>query len=213
MNECPETKLLRSELTRMARHEQLNNKHIAPLTKFVDELRIKHSDGKEIPYFDPLDGGVEAEVLYLLEAPGKKACNSGFISRDNNDETAKNFLLLNCKADIPRERTICWNAVPWYIGSGNKIRPAKRSDINDGLQSLHELLNLLPKLKAVVLIGSKAQQVKDKLEEKLRCVSPKTKIFLSPHPSPMYINRSQDNRQKILDVLCEVNKFLNCPQD
>ena len=40
----------------------------------------------------------DAAILYLLEAPGRRAIESGFVSRDNPDETAKNFFLLNIEA-------------------------------------------------------------------------------------------------------------------
>ena len=40
-----------------------------------------------IPHFDPLDGGSNAQVLFLMEAPGPKASASGFVSRNNPDET------------------------------------------------------------------------------------------------------------------------------
>jgi hypothetical protein len=51
----------------------------------------------EVPEFDPLDGGVEAQVLFLFEKPGpmtaelggSKRSGSGFISRNNDDPTAE----------------------------------------------------------------------------------------------------------------------------
>ncbi|MBI3432477.1 MAG: uracil-DNA glycosylase [Hydrogenophilales bacterium] len=178
-------------------------RHIAPLSDFVQRLRTK-ALGKIVPEFDPWDGGIDAEVLYLLEAPGPKARDSGFVSRNNPDETAKNFFLLNKKAGIPRERTICWNAVPWYIGSGTKIRTAKPADLNNGLSHFFELLSLLPKLRAVVLVGRKAEFVVKDLE----CRRPDLKIFRSPHPSPMYCNRSKENPKNILNALHQVAKFL-----
>ncbi len=73
-----------------------------------------------VPHFDPLDGGINARVLFLLEAPGAKAVASGFVSRNNPDETARNFFDLNMAAGIARRDTVCWNVVPWYIGTGTK---------------------------------------------------------------------------------------------
>ena len=58
------------------RLNQLLETHVAPLTKFVDELRAEAGPGAQIPYFDPWDGGVEAEMLFLLEAPGRRAVQS-----------------------------------------------------------------------------------------------------------------------------------------
>jgi len=52
--------------------------------------------------------------------------SSGFISRDNPDPSARNFRALLAGAGIPREKTVLWNIVPWYIGSGVKIRPATK---------------------------------------------------------------------------------------
>lgn len=157
-----------------------------------------------IPDFDPWDGGVAAEILYLLEAPGAKAGASGFISRDNNDETAKNFLELNRSAFIERKRTLCWNAVPWYIGTGTKIRPAKSSDIREGLKPLFDLLHLLPDLRAIVLIGRKAEYTAPAIELQ----RPDLKIFKSPHPSPLYCNHAPGNRENILKVLRQVGEFV-----
>jgi uracil-DNA glycosylase len=117
-------KLLCNQAARDARLLQLTERHIAPLSRFVQQLRRKIPNGA-IPEFDPWDGGTDAEILYMLEAPGPKAVLSGFISRNNPDETAKNFFELNIAADIPRKRTICWNIVPWYIGSGKKNQKCK----------------------------------------------------------------------------------------
>lgn len=126
-------KLLSSPAARTARQAELHDPHVASLTAFVKTLCAEMGSDYQIPYFDPWDGGTAAEVLYLLEAPGAKAVLSGFISRNNPDETAKNFFLFNQKSGIPRKRTITWNIVPWYIGSGSRIRPATSDDIEAGI--------------------------------------------------------------------------------
>src|SRR5437660_8308534 len=121
-------KLLGSPQVCNDRRAQLHEPHIAPLTAFVEEVRRKAGAGAAIPDFDPWDGGVDAEILFLLEAPGPRAVASGFISRNNPDESAKNFFQLNAEAKIPRKRTVTWNVVPWYIGDGKSIRAADRTD-------------------------------------------------------------------------------------
>jgi uracil-DNA glycosylase len=80
------------------RRALLQEAHIAPLTEYVTYLRTSSEDSRKIPDFDPLDGGTKASVLFLLEAPGRKAVASGFISRDNPDPTARNMtqLLIEC---------------------------------------------------------------------------------------------------------------------
>jgi uracil-DNA glycosylase len=93
-------KLLGVEAARAERRALLWLDHVAPLTAFVETLRTEVGEEFQIPDFDPWDGGVKAEILFLLEAPGPKAVRSGFISRNNPDETAKNFFLLNQEAGI-----------------------------------------------------------------------------------------------------------------
>lgn len=196
-------KLLRDSAACESRRLQLDEAHVAPLTDFVRQLRAQVPTGI-IPDFDPWDGGTAAEILYLLEAPGANAGASGFISRNNNDETAKNFFELNVSAGIDRKRTVCWNTVPWYIGSGTKIRAATTSDIREGLKPLFNLLRLLPHLRVVVLIGRKAQHTASEIERQ----RPDLKIFRSPHPSPMYCNNAPGNRGNILNVLHQVANFV-----
>ncbi len=199
-------KLLGGLAARVARQTELRDPHIAPLTAFVDALRVQMGSNYRIPYFDPWDGGVAAEVLYLLEAPGAKAVVSGFISRNNPDESAKNFFELNQQSGIPRKRTITWNVVPWYIGSGSRIRPANSGDIEEGIQLLNSLLALLPRLRAIVLIGRKAQRGSIHIAR----LRPNIRLFRSPHPSPLFVNNSPLNREKILVVLREVADYLDC---
>jgi hypothetical protein len=110
--------------------------HIAALTGLVNKAREESGKEKAKPFFDPLDGGVVARCLFLLEAPGPRAVASGFVSRNNPDESARNFFGLNREAGISRELTITWNIVPWHIGSGKKIRPAGRSDLDCGMWHL-----------------------------------------------------------------------------
>lgn len=172
---------------------------MARLAAYVAALRREVGPTAAIPDFDPWDGGAKAELLFLLEAPGARAVRSGFISRNNPDETAKNFFELNRDAGIPRNRTVTWNIVPWYIGTGTRIRAAAQSDIEAGLRALKGLLALLPMLKAVVLIGRKAERAAGFISQ----LRPGLRVFRSPHPSPLFVNNAPGNRDRILGVLRE----------
>lgn len=55
---------------REGRRAMLGDPHVKPLTDYVAKLR-KRGPG-EVPDFDPLDGGVNARVLFLFEKPGPK---------------------------------------------------------------------------------------------------------------------------------------------
>ncbi len=190
-----------------ARRAALIEPHVAPLTAFVTRLRGKAPNANGVPDFDPLDGGVGAECLFLLEAPGGKAVGSGFVSRDNPDETAKNFFHLNEEAGLPRGRTVTWNVVPWYVGSGTKIRAVTGTDIKVAEPHLRELLRLLPALRAVVLIGRKAQRAKPVFGR----LVPRCAVFECPHPSPLSLNGRPQQRLEILRCLRAVAAHLSAP--
>jgi len=194
-------KILGRPEVRAAREAELGAPHIKRLTEFVDKLRAKLD--APIPYFDPWDGGTDAEVLFLSETPGRRAKDAGFVSRNNPDESASNFFEFNREAHIPRKRTISWNLVPWYIGSELKIRSAKEADCEAGIQYLDSLLKLLPKLRAVVFFGKTAQRAVIPIANLRRY-----QLFESPHTSPRCVNRAPGNRKKIISVLREVAKYL-----
>ena len=194
-------KTLATESERTARAALLSQRHVKDLVHLVERMRRAKGQGYEIPDFDPLDGGTEAQVLFLLEAPGPKAVTSGFVSRNNPDETAKNFFLLNAEASIDRRRTVTWNAVPWYIGSGKKIRPAKRDDVREADEWLIELLGTLHQLRIVVFVGQKALHA----QGVVRSARPDIELMAMPHPSPMFINRASGNRTRVLAVLQELS--------
>jgi uracil-DNA glycosylase len=175
----------------------LTEPHVSALTQFVDQVRHERGGEAVVPYCDPADGGVRADCLFLLEAPGPRAVKSGFVSRNNPDETAKNFMLLNEEARIPRARTVTWNIVPWYIGNSQRIRSATARDVEEGWPYLRRLLALLPHLAVAVLVGRNAQRIRHRLTE----ARPNLRILDCPHPSPLNVNRRPENRGRVLDAL------------
>ena len=54
--------------------------HMLPLTHWVEELRSRRG---VMPDVDPLDGGIGARLLLLLETPGPGFAPLRFVSRDN----------------------------------------------------------------------------------------------------------------------------------
>ena len=197
-------KTLNSESERTARTALLSQPEWYPLVSIVSRMRIAKGPSFKVPDFDPLDGGIEAQVLFLLEAPGAKAVASGFVSRNNPDETAKNFFLLNNEAGIDRRRTIIWNAVPWYIGSGTKIRPAKRDDVREAEEWLKSLLDTLKQLRIVVFVGQKALHA----QRVVMAYRPDIEVMTMPHTSPMFINRAPGNRERALAALKELSVLI-----
>ncbi len=132
----------------------LEGNHIQPLFSLIENIRTEQ--GEDVPLPDPLDGGVNARILFLLERPGPKAKGSGFISRNNPDPTAKNTFNFLKEAGIKREDTLLWNIIPWYGRVGGKfISP---EDINNGIQYAKELVLLMPNLELIVFVGNKARR-------------------------------------------------------
>lgn len=157
----------------------LEEPHIAPLTAYVQRLRTQHPDW-EFPYFDPMDGGVDADMLFLLEKPGPmtspktKRPGSGFISRNNDDATAEAVFMFMQQAGIDRKRVVLWNVIPGWNGT-IKIKADER---RAGVDELANLMQLLPKLKTVVLVGRQAGKAEKFMQ------SMNVNIATSAHPSP-----------------------------
>lgn len=183
-------KSLRLESIRKARRIRLREPHISTLTEFVEQVREERECVDLVPYFDPADGGIEAECLFLLEAPGPQAVASGFVSRNNPDESAKNWHQANALAKLRRTRTASWSIIPWYIGDGGRIRTPRPADIDEGWSYLQVLLELLPRLRLIALVGRHAQAMHPRLVAlRLPMV-----VMHTPHPSPQFVNRQPGNR-------------------
>ncbi len=107
-----------------------------PLTSFVEGLRQRKGSGYEIPYFDPHDGGINAKALFLMEATGGNAVRSGFVSRNNLDETAKHLRLMTRCAGLDRRECIVWNVCLWYVGTASKVRPVRAAEMRESADAL-----------------------------------------------------------------------------
>lgn len=177
---------LKCEEVRRKREKLLSKeRRVQELTKFVNEMRETTGHGKNVPYFDPLDGGVEAQCLFLFEAAGGKAVESGFVSRNNDDASAEKFFQLNDEEGFDRRYTISWNIVPWALRETGKNRPPTSEEIEQGKEWLEKLIEKLDYLKVVVLCGNKAQRATEFFytEHEDLC------ILHAPHPSPQSMNQ------------------------
>lgn len=171
---------LRSPAAITLRRAMLVEPHIAPLATYVEGLRSKQPDW-EFQDFDPMDGGIEADMLFLLEKPGpmtslkSKKMGSGFISRNNDDPTAENVFTFMRTAGIERKRTVLWNVIPGW----NETIKYDAAEIRRGVEELRNLLPLLPRLRTLVLVGGPAKRAKRLVQS----VRPDLVIQTSAHPS------------------------------
>ncbi len=169
---------MRNVAVRERRRAMLHEPHIEPLTAYAARLRERRSG--EVPEFDPLDGGINAQALFLFEKPGPMTADgrgSGFISRNNDDPTAEATFNFMRRAGIGRKLTVTWNLIPWWNGT----RKVTGQELREGLQCLDELIRLLPSLRAVVLVGKHAA----KAEPYVKRIHPGLQVFTSVHPSAL----------------------------
>ena len=145
------------------RAEQLRRCHegrVAPVNALVEVLNAERPQGYgPIPWAAPHDGGVEAVVLSLLSNPGPAAGGpggSGFVSVENAAPSSQRMVRVRAAAGVAAEQVLVWNAVPWYVHGllGGRTTAAMRTA---GVEPLHRLLALLPRLRAVVLHGGDAR--------------------------------------------------------
>ena len=64
--------LLRDPNEVLQREMEIDLPHVAPLNNWVRSLRSRLGRDAIVPWFDPRDGGCEAQILLALEAPGRK---------------------------------------------------------------------------------------------------------------------------------------------
>ncbi len=134
-------------------HQDLYADHIRPINCFVEELR-KFPGRGEVPYVAPMYGGINAKLLSVLSDPGPKTRakeGSGFLSMENDDPSAERICNLFGMAGIHASDVMPWNAYPWYINRAPKV-----AELNAGVEPLKRMLDLLPKLRVVMLLGGSA---------------------------------------------------------
>ena len=165
------------------------------LAAFAQSLRDRGYG--TVPDFDPWDGGVFAQALFLFEKPGPKAVD--FISRNNNDQTAENAFNFMNQAGIPRKQTCIWNVVPGWNGT-IKLTTV---ELARGAAAMAELLALLPDLRVVVLVGRRASHAWSKFENR-----PDLKVIESAHPSPKNYSLAREKWDVIPAQWAQAKEFL-----
>ena len=183
-----------------SKFDRLYEPHIAPLNRYVDELR-RDAPNQDFPYFDPDDGGIDAKYLFLFEKPGPKASKenggSGFISRDNPDNTARATKEFMNEAGISRKDVVLWNVIPGWDGQ-IKYRAA---DIRDGITKLEPIISKMKNRRNIVLVGKAAGRALPFVRG-LGFSNP----ILSPHPSPIVKAFSPDAWKSIPSFWAQVHR-------
>lgn len=129
--------------------------HVEPLNRLIDELG-ERDDAGHPPYIAAMYWGNEAPVLSLLRDPGPMAGGpkgSGFLCVENDDPSAERLWHFLAEAGIDPRDVVPWNAYPWYINA----KPT-RAQLAAGVDPLMRIIELMPRLQTVLLLGKDAQQ-------------------------------------------------------
>lgn len=170
---------------------------VQPLREWAADLAARRH--AVVPWFDPAEAGVQSRVLLVFEAPGpmtnagNQRPGSGFISVDNDDQTAENTWRSRVEAEL-NDGALCWNIVPWYLGPAS--RKPSAAEVKDGADELLSLMQILPRLDTVVLSGRYAQTGWRKhLASSLR--RPNVHVIETWHPSPLALNQPGKREQYV----------------
>ena len=167
------------------------------LDQYLQEIRQEQGLTTQVPGFDEQNGNELARFLFVLEAPGPKAVETGVVSTDNPDPTARNLGLQLKKAGVPRADIAIWNTIPWYIGNDERtrIRTPLADDLNLGIGYLIRLLPLLANLKCIVLVGGAARKAHVALSSATRA-----RILSCHHTSARAMNSSPTRAEENMRV-------------
>jgi hypothetical protein len=140
------------------RLSRLSERHVRQLTQLIDAMQSPPV--RNVPNIDPNDGGTSARALFFLETPGPQAIN-GYVSRDNCDPTAKNFLEACSEAGLDRKQTALWNVFPFCLPAG-RLNP-KTSEILSCISHTQAFINAFHELDVVVFCGNSAKRAMPRL--------------------------------------------------
>lgn len=166
----------------LARRAELSAPHVQELTKWVETVRerLDPCHAQTVCDFDPAGGGVTARVMYLAQDPSSTASETGFISPDNNDATARATTEACAEAGLGPHERIHWNVYPWWLNAPCVVRVPETSELASRL--LLELFEKLPEVVSVVLIGGEAERAWDRLV-RLSPMRQNLRVWPGPHPS------------------------------
>jgi hypothetical protein len=151
------------KLLEQRREMLLAEPRVQPLREWCADLAGRRD--VQVPDFDPAEAGTEAKVLILSEVPpgptiergkaGERPA-SGFVSIDNDDQTAANMWALRAESGLDQTEVAHWNIVSWCLEPSG--RKPNAQEIALGARELLSLLPLFKRLEVVMPAGVVAQK-------------------------------------------------------
>ncbi len=141
---------------RHAQRDNLYAPHMAPINELID--RLAGGNRGWLPHIAPVHGGMNARLLWVLRDPGPAVQDperpgAGFLCVENDDPTARRLCDLLDHAGVEVGDTLPWNAYPWYINRAPTV-----SELRAGTAPLKSLIEALPALEVVLLLGRHAER-------------------------------------------------------
>ncbi len=165
-----------------ARRARVDEPHVSPLSTLVRVWRSPAgAPTRFLPWFDPDSAGVDARVLVLMQSPGPSTVAAGdlaFSSEDNPGPTAAAFRRARVESGLERSAYLRWNIVPWAHEG-----PVGVGDLEAARPALDQLIRTLPRLRAVVTVGTPALTGVMRWLT-LSCDVPVRPVLAVPHLSP-----------------------------
>ncbi|MEJ2858126.1 MULTISPECIES: uracil-DNA glycosylase [unclassified Saccharothrix] len=179
----------RSSAVIHAKHARLSEPHIAPFVALADEIAAARGlTPGDVPYPDPEFAGTAARALVLLQSPGPKTSRtkgSGLLSLENDDPSAERCYHLYRRAGLDWRELLHWNAIPWPTA----LSKPSSTDLREALAWLPRLLELMPHVEAVLLLGDYAKVAWKRAGAADLSQTPLDRIFEGPHPSDLGVMR------------------------
>lgn len=188
-----------------ARMERRYDGAIGKLNEWVDEVRYQTDES--IPYLDPDAASKGVRILMLFQDPSNAAeGESGFISKHNNDQTARNYYEATELAGVPYDITLNWNVVPWW-STKNPDFPQRTAE-KEAPRAAPYLVEFIQRLaeppRVLVISGKTAYKAWNRISVRLdpRLLQD-TELLFCPHPGPLVYPRlnayGRTNREAIIE--------------
>lgn len=186
----------------------LQEPHVRPLTDFVEKLR--RDLNQPVPDFDPLGGGVNSRVLFLMEAPTGAGAGrgkvekvgseegSGMVCPNNDDPTGPVDWQLKADAGIRRDLTVVWNACPYYVGTATKRRKPTMPEVTACKPHFLEFLKLLKEVRVVVTCGQTTRDFWQKIFGDVKDMFPTMTVIHTRSPHPLSVHQFKGARPALL---------------
>ncbi|RNE64208.1 uracil-DNA glycosylase [Cryobacterium tepidiphilum] len=135
----------------------------APQVKAINELcdqLMKELTRFKVPYVAPHYNAETARILALSSNPGPQAGGekgSGFLSIENNDGSAERMGDIWNSVGLSDADVLPWNAYPWHVHESHP-NGLTTELIDAGLEPLKRVLELYPRISAVIAHGGDAHR-------------------------------------------------------